>query len=303
MDEAIVRAAHVRRSFGKVTAVRDASLTLRPGQITGLVGPNGAGKTTLLLMLATLVQPDSGTLRFVESSAENVAAARSRIGWMPDALGTWPALTVRETLEYTAKLNDLDKAHAHERAGELIGMFDLHLLADQPAKVLSRGQKQRLGLARALVHKPQVLLLDEPAAGLDPDARIHMRELLREYANDGGAVLISSHVLAELDDIVDDAVFMFQGVTAERPQHTRTGRRAWRLRAAGETLEIETVARIIGNERISQDRAYLRIEFAGELDAARALTALIAAGISVSEFSPEHGELEHEFMSLQTREP
>ncbi|MES1170235.1 MAG: ABC transporter ATP-binding protein, partial [Leifsonia sp.] len=173
----------VARSFGEVKAVRDVTLEAKAGEVTGLIGPNGSGKTTLLLMLASLLVPDRGTIRIgghdpVTESRE----VRTVMGWMPDALGSWPTLTVRATLELTGRLYRFDRERAARRAAELIALVDLGDLADRPTRVLSRGQKQRLSLARALVHDPSVLLRDEPASGLDPVARVALRRLVRSLA-------------------------------------------------------------------------------------------------------------------------
>ena len=214
---------NVARAFGEVKAVRDVSFVTEPGTVTALIGPNGSGKTTLLLMLASLLRPDSGTIRIAGfDPVADTAAVRSRLGWMPDLLGSWSALTVRATLETTARLYRMDAAMAAARAEELISLVGLEHLAAQPTRVLSRGQKQRLSLARALVHEPTVLLLDEPASGLDPQARVELRQLVRRVASEGTAVLISSHVLAELDEMADGAVYLRQGVTASAESVERT---------------------------------------------------------------------------------
>ena len=295
----------VRRSFGSVHAVRDATLEARAGAVTGLVGPNGAGKTTLLLMLASLLAPDGGTIRIAGvDPVTDPEAARTRLGWMPDSLGAWPSLTVRETLVTTGRLYDLDQAAAAQRAQELIVEVGLADLAAAPARVLSRGQKQRLGLARALVHDPAVLLLDEPASGLDPQARIELRTLLRRFAAAGKTVLISSHVLAELEEVVDDAVFLVAGatVTSDRVAAAAERHRPWRIRVAHREPKaaVLPIAQALGLDPalVPVDRRDVLVSFASDGDAAAGLRALVTAGVEVAEFSAATGMLEHTFLDL-----
>ena len=296
----------VRGCFGNVHAVRDVSLDAREGAVTGLVGPNGSGKTTLLLMLASLLTPDAGDIRIAGvDPVADPAAARALLGWMPDSLGAWPSLTARETIVTTGRLYDLDREVAEQRATTLLAEVGLVDLADAPAKVLSRGQKQRLGLARALVHDPRVLLLDEPASGLDPQARIDLRHLLRRLAADGRTILISSHILSELEEVVDDAVFLVQGATvsSERVAEAATRTRTWRIRLADReaTAGVLPVAQTLGIDAalIPIDRRDILIGFASDADAAAGLAALIGAGLPVAEFSAATGMLEHTFLDLE----
>lgn len=293
---------NLARSFGEVKAVRDVSFVAEPGTVTALIGPNGSGKTTLLLMLASLLRPDSGTIRIAGfDPVADTAAVRSRLGWMPDLLGSWGALTVRATLETTARLYRMDAAEAMARAEELISLVGLEHLAAQPTRVLSRGQKQRLSLARALVHDPIVLLLDEPASGLDPQARVELRQLVRRVASEGTAVLISSHVLAELDEMADGAVYLRQGVTAsaESVERTRSTVRPWRIRAADRaTLESALLTAGVDASAIVVDRDELLVPLQGETAASALLTTLIAAGVAISTFAPAVGELEHTYLDL-----
>ena len=295
-------AKNVARAFGEVKAVRDVSFVAEPGTVTALIGPNGSGKTTLLLMLASLLRPDSGTIRIAGfDPVADTAAVRSRLGWMPDLLGSWSALTVRATLETTARLYRMDAAVAVARAEELISLVGLEHLAAQPTRVLSRGQKQRLSLARALVHDPTVLLLDEPASGLDPQARVELRQLVRRVASEGTAVLISSHVLAELDEMADGAVYLRQGVTAsaERVERTRSTVRPWRIRAADRAaLESALLTAGVDASAIVVDRDELLVPLQGETAASALLTTLIAAGVAISTFAPAVGELEHTYLDL-----
>jgi len=290
----------VARSFGDVHAVRDASFTAHAGSVTALIGPNGSGKTTLMLVLATLLAPDAGTVRIAGADpVHDARAVRQRMGWMPDVLGSWATLSVRQTLETTGRLYELTPAQSRVRALELIELVGLEELADQPTRVLSRGQKQRLSLARALVHRPEVLLLDEPASGLDPAARVDLRVLVRQLAAEGVAVLVSSHVLAELDEMADAAVYLDQGVTAsaERIESSRAGARQWRIRAV-DAAALSTALADEGIESAGQDHLGTLVTVAGETDAAALLSRLVSAGVAVSAFGPAVGDLEHTFLDL-----
>ena len=311
----------VRRAFGEVQAVRNVTLHAAAGRVTGLVGPNGSGKTTLLLMLASLLAPDAGSIRI--EGIDPVAdpqAARALLGWMPDALGAWASLTSRETLTVTARLYGMPRAEASRRADVLLADVGLVELADAPARVLSRGQKQRLGLARALVHDPRVLLLDEPASGLDPQARIDLRLLLRRFAAEGRTVLVSSHILSELEEVVDDAVFLMAGVTVDPARIEAAVRRArpWRVRLAGSApagfvgdtaptgqTAVERVAAALGLpvETLGVDRRDVVVPFDSEDAAAAALRDLVAAGLDVVEFAAAQGTLERTFLDLGDGRP
>ncbi len=295
----------VRRSFGDVQAVRSVSLDAPAGLVTGLVGPNGSGKTTLLLMLASLLAPDAGEIAI--DGIDPVAdpqAARAILGWMPDALGAWGSLTARETIVVTARLYDIPKAPAQARAAQLLERVGLADLADAPARVLSRGQKQRLGLARALVHDPRVLLLDEPASGLDPQARIDLRILLRSLAAEGRTILISSHVLAELEEVVDGAVFLVAGETVSSARVAAAASRArpWRVRLADAEAHAAAaaIAQVLSLEpaAVAVDRRDVLVSFASDAEAAAALTALVGSGLAVAEFASAQGTLEHTFLDL-----
>lgn len=304
---------HVRRSFGSVAAVRDISLRAEAGRVTGLVGPNGSGKTTLLLMLASLLQPDGGEIRLdgVDPVAEP-ARARALLGWMPDTLGAWPALTARETLVVTGGLYGMPRPQAVARADALLAEVGLVPLASSPARVLSRGQKQRLALARALVHDPRILLLDEPASGLDPQARVELRVLLRKLVSEGRSILVSSHVLSELEEVVDDAVFVVGGESVGADRVARAARRArlWRIRLVADPggapggPDVAGVAAALGRapESLGADRRDVLAAFGSDAEAAEALRTLVGAGVAVLEFAPSTGDLEHTFLDLDTGE-
>ncbi|WP_448236305.1 ABC transporter ATP-binding protein [Microbacterium paulum] len=303
-------ASGVRRSFGSVHAVRDVNLEARAGAVTGLVGPNGSGKTTLLLVLASLLAPDAGVLRIGGlDPVADPAGVRRIVGWMPDALGAWPSLTARETLVMTSRLYGIAPADAERGAARLLDELGLAELADTPARVFSRGQKQRLGLARALVHNPSVLLLDEPASGLDPQARIELRTLLRRLAGEGRTVLLSSHILSELDEVVDEAAFVVEGtsVAPDRIAQAATRVRTWRIRLADRdaTAAVLPVAQTLGLDAalVPIDRRDLLVAFDSDGAAASALAALVRAGLPVAEFAAATGLLEHTFLDLEGGRP
>ncbi|WP_265522954.1 ABC transporter ATP-binding protein [Oerskovia flava] len=291
----------VHRAFGEVRAVDGVDLVARPGAVTALVGPNGSGKTTLLLVLAGLLVPDTGSVRIAgyDPVTENYAA-RARTGWMPDTFGTWDSLTSREVLTTVAAAYRLPRELGVQRAAELLELVHLTEYADTPAHVLSRGQKQRLGLARALVHDPDVLLLDEPASGLDPRSRVDLRGLLRRLAAEGKTVLVSSHVLAELDEMADDAVFLSRGrtVASESVESASAARRTWRVRA----LDPEPLAAWLTAAgvpfTVEEDGAAL-LSLDGDPSAAALLRDAVGAGVPIASIAPSSGALEQAYLALE----
>lgn len=315
----------VRRTFRGAVAVDHVDVDVPAGRVTALVGPNGSGKTTLLLVLAGLLVPDAGTVRAAGVDViTDPVAARAHVGWMPDVHGTWDTLTASEVLRTVAAAYRLPKARAAARAEELLAMVHLEEYADAPAHVLSRGQKQRLGLARAIVHSPAVLLLDEPASGLDPRSRVELRDTLRSLAAGGAAVLVSSHVLAELDELADRAVFVTRGRVAvvhedvqgaggatgasptggSTPTDGSTGTRASSRRYRVRSLDAGALERALsdlGAARAPADQhrsAAVEVDLAGETAAAALLAALVSAGVPVTSFAPSSGALESAYLDL-----
>lgn len=295
----------VRRAFGSVLAVDHIDLQARPGEVTALVGPNGAGKTTLLLMLATLLTPDAGSIRI--AGFDPVAAPqeiRATMGWMPDGFGTWDALTVREVLETVAAAYRMAPGQARTRAAELLELLHLGDLADRPARVLSRGQKQRLGLARALVHHPSVLLLDEPASGLDPRSRIELRDILRQLAASGATLLVSSHILTELQEIADRAVIVARGRSvAVQDLNSGSGSgdesahrvSQWRITSLDPPRLMAALAHHGVATQTLTDA--VDVEVAGDIAASALLAQLVGDGIPITAFAPSYGALETAYLA------
>lgn len=208
----MIEARHLYKHFGPVTAVRDLSLTAADARITGLVGPNGAGKSTTLRMLYTVLRPDAGDARIDGHSAVHTPlAAAARLGVLAHAAGIYPNLTARENVLYFGALHGLTRADARERATELIALLEMEEFADRRAKGFSQGQRLKTALARALVHRPQNLVLDEPTNGLDVMAVRTLRRLLRQLRTAGHCVLFSSHVMQEVSELCDEVVVIAAG--------------------------------------------------------------------------------------------
>lgn len=324
MADGGIVAQGVRRTFGDVVAVDAMDLRAPAGQVTALIGPNGSGKTTLLLVLASLLVPDAGEVRVAGfDPVTQVREVRARTGWMPDVFGVWDTLTCREVLHTVADAYRVPRPVAQDRVAELLDLVHLADLADRPTQVLSRGQKQRLGLARALVHDPDVVLLDEPASGLDPRSRVELRGVVRRLAATGKAVLISSHVLAELDEMADRAVIVAGGRTVATEELGDGSRRArpWRIRALDPAALVAALDaagrpwarpqsggpspslspprdpdRTPGHADVARDGVEVLVE--SDVAAAALLAELVRDGVPVLSFQPAAGVLEQAYLSM-----
>ena len=193
--------------------MRDLSLSLETGQILGLLGVNGAGKSTTLSLIAGALTPDSGTIRLQgEDFLEHPELARQALGWLPEAAPLWPELTIREHLDAHGRLRGLAGTRLKAAGDAVLERLELQDLAQRLAGVLSQGQRQRLGLACALLHRPALLVLDEPANALDPVQVAALRKLLRELAAEGTAVILSTHQLAEVTAVCTRVAILHEGV-------------------------------------------------------------------------------------------
>ena len=208
----MIKVRGLTRKFGNNTVLKAINFDVPAGRICGFVGPNGAGKTTTMRILATLDLPTSGTaiVDGVELQS-NISHVRKKVGYMPDYYGTYSDLVVAEYLEFFARSSHLSVTERKTRLKHVADFTELQGLKNHPVEGLSKGQKQRLSLARTLLSDPELLILDEPAAGLDPRARIELRELLKVLASQGKTIFISSHILSELSDLIDWLVIIDQG--------------------------------------------------------------------------------------------
>lgn len=227
----MLSATNLTRRFGARVAVENVSLTLEPGQIFALLGPNGAGKTTTLRMLAGLIEPSSGsvTVDGQVMSRHTASRVRGHVGFLTEAPGLWDRLTVRQNLTVYARLHGMP--HVDRAVNDVMALFGVADRAAQPAAQLSKGLKQRVALARTLLHKPDVVLLDEPTSGLDPESARDVRELVLQLRDEGRAVLLSTHNLGEVDRVADRvAVLRTRMVALDTPAALRTRLFGSRLR-------------------------------------------------------------------------
>lgn len=231
------------KRFGPVEAVREVSFSAADGRITGLLGPNGAGKSTTLRMLYTVLRPDAGSARIdgTDVVADPLAARRS-IGVLPHSAGIYRQLTARENIRFYGELHGLAPALLRRRIDELVGRLDMTEFADRRADGFSQGQRIKVALARALVHSPRNVLLDEPTNGLDVMATRALRELIRGLRAEGHCVLFSSHVMQEVAALCDDVVIIDHGRVAASGSPE-----ALQARFGGSSLE-ETFVRVLGEQ-------------------------------------------------------
>ena len=303
---AAIETRSLTRRFGRITAVDDLNLQVPPGSLFGLIGPNGAGKTTTLRMLAGLLQPTSGKITIKGQIANHDWRDLQRqIGYMPDFFGVYEDMLVWEYLDFFARCYDVPPARRRQVTDELLELVDLAEKRDTYVQTLSRGMRQRLCLAHALVHDPQVLLLDEPASGLDPRARIEMRELLRELGAMGKTIVVSSHILMELAELCDSVGIIEKGrlvASGRLDDITRQVKqeRTLRLKVISDQSQAEAALRDQpGVGQIFEVNGYLEVEFSGDDEAAAGLLAtLVAHGIRIASFSEISGDLEEVFLRL-----
>ena len=212
MSASTIVTANLTKKYGQLRAVDGVDLAVPPGSIFGIIGPNGAGKTTALSMLATLVRPTGGNISVLGFDPTTQARQiRRRLGYMPDQLGVYDNMTVNEYLDFFASCYGIPRRARPALIAALLELVDLQAKKESLVNSLSRGMKQRLSLTRVLVHDPELLILDEPASGLDPRARVELRDLLTRLHVMGKTIIISSHILAELEQVCSDVAIMEAG--------------------------------------------------------------------------------------------
>jgi ABC-2 type transport system ATP-binding protein len=302
----VLEVTHLRKEYRNLTAVKDLSFQLDQGDIFGFIGPNGAGKTTTIKILATLLRPTAG--RAAIDGIDVVAdpeAVRGIIGYMPDFFGVYDDIKVWEYLDFFAAAYKIPRARRPGIIDDVLELTDLTVKKEAYVEELSRGMKQRLCLAKTLIHDPKVLLLDEPASGLDPRARIEIKELLKELKSMGKTIIISSHILPELADfcnkigIIEQGELVVSGDVQAIMQQV-SGGRVYELKVVedpeGATTMLQERPDVRGVKAVD---GALKIEYTGDpAEVYQLLRDLLEAGFKVQSFSEQETDLEDIFMKV-----
>lgn len=304
----MIKTIDLTKKYGDAFAIKSIDLNLEAGDLFGFIGPNGAGKTTTMRIIATLLEPSWGEAYVCDHSVHtNPKEIRRLVGYMPDFFGVYDDMTVVEYLEFFAAAYRITGEARRKRVNEMLDIVDLDFKRDAFANTLSRGQTQRLGLARTLLHDPQVLLLDEPLSGLDPRARIEMRNLLRRLGEMGKTVIVSSHILPELADVCNKVGIIDRGELKQNAKVTEVIRMVREhtvlIIQPSQRDQMETIATLFEGHPLVQatqpgDDAVRVILNSDTDDYSELPKLLIDNGINLKRFTEEELDLESAFMAL-----
>lgn len=304
----MIKTIKLTKKYDEMYAIRDIDLDLGQGDLFGFIGPNGAGKTTTMRIIATLLEPTEGEAYVCDYSIyTHPKEIRRLVGYMPDFFGLYDDMTVIEYLEFFAAAYRIGPQMRRKRCNEMLEVVDLDFKRDAYANTLSRGQTQRLGLARTLLHDPAVLLLDEPLSGLDPRARIEMRRLMRRLGEMGKTIIVSSHILPELADVCNKVGIIDSGkmiasndvasiIKQVSPNTTLlvTLVRAQDVTKGSDLLSAQSIV-----QSVAVDDCTLRVALRPEVSDFSSLAMLLASeGIAFSKFAQEEINLESAFMAF-----
>ncbi|MFQ5593757.1 MAG: ATP-binding cassette domain-containing protein, partial [Anaerolineae bacterium] len=301
-----IETTNLTRQFNGLTAVDNLNLRIEAGTLYGFIGPNGAGKTTTLRLLAGLLEPTAGDIRLAgEDIRRNPEVARWLVGYMPDFFGVYDDMKVWEYLDFFGRCYSLPAVRRMRLLDELLALVDLDGKRDDYVENLSRGMRQRLCLAHALVHDPEILLLDEPASGLDPRARVEIRELLRELQRMGKTIIVSSHILSELAEmcdqvgIIERGRLLISGSMEEVRRHLRH-EKTIRLTVISDVEAARAaLSDYPGVGEVFEVNGGLEAGFVGDAEATAGLLAhLVQQGIQVTNFTEDTTDLEDLFLRI-----
>ena len=311
-DDVAVEVTGLSKRFGRSVALNDLSFRVPRGEITGFVGPNGSGKTTTLRVLATLLKQDNGQALVFGYDTRSPAAARHvrhMIGFMPDYFGLYRDMTPAEYLDFFGAAYRVPAARRQRLVDDILSLVNLAEKRDTLVSGLSRGMQQKLSLGRALVHSPDLLLLDEPASGLDPRARIELMELLRELRNMGKTIFVSSHILSELHNLCDSVVIIedghavYAGRLEQASDNVMHGRHYVELTVEGDPDGAARVLDAMGGVRgLRRKKALFLVEHAPDISSADIIASCDKGGVRLLEAKRGSANLEDVFMTLTGRE-
>ena len=302
----MIKTENLTKKYGDLFAIKSIDLDLQQGDLFGFIGPNGAGKTTTMRIIATLLEPSWGEAYVCGHSIYNEPKEiRRLVGYMPDFFGVYDDMKVIEYLEFFAAAYRINGQARRKRCDEMLDVVDLDFKRDAFANTLSRGQTQRLGLARVLLHDPQVLLLDEPLSGLDPRARIEMRNLMRRLGKTGKTIIVSSHILPELADICNKIGIIDKGelkVSAEVTDVMKQVREKTVLHVGVREREEQAGELLMKHqlvESVENGDGFLVVTLNDNIsDYSSLASELVAGGFAVMRFQEEEVSLESAFMAL-----
>jgi len=305
----VIETSDLRKEFGRLVAVNNVSFSVEAGQVVGLIGPNGAGKTTLLRVLATLMDPTDGNAQILGHDIRfDRLNIRRKIGYLPDFFNLYSDLTLRECLDFLARAYDMNPFEIQDKVEHALEFVELVDKGDDLVRHLSRGMVQRLGLAALMVHEPDLFLLDEPASGLDPKARIQLRTILSHLSREGRTIVISSHILTELSGFCTHIALMHNGrlavfgSVADIERRTMIARRV-SIGLLGEAERARKILETSPDVHVLQSTADgFTIEAPGAPDELAAInTRLVQAGVRVVRFCEEKTGLEELFLKISAQ--
>jgi ABC-2 type transport system ATP-binding protein len=305
---ALVEVRHLTKQYKNLTAVKDLNLTIEPGDCYGFIGPNGAGKTTTIKTMATLLEPTSGTV-YIDGYdvTKHPLEVRKIIGYMPDFFGVYDDIKVWEYLDFFAASYKIPRHKRKQIIDDVLELTDLTVKRDAYVEELSRGMKQRLCLAKTLVHDPKLLLLDEPASGLDPRARIEIRALLKELQSMGKTIFVSSHILPELADLCNKVAILETGqlvVAGEvsdimRQVHGALGVEVKFLSEEERDQAVKLLSMQPTVKNLTTENLTISFDYTGERENRRQLLQLLVThGVVPDDFRERETNLEDVFMKV-----
>jgi len=311
MNERVVEIKSLSKRYGDFVALDSLSIHVDRGQILGFIGPNGAGKTTTIKILVGLSRPSSGSASIAGvDCGENASRIKRLVGYMPDKFGSYDNMRVHEYLDFFGAIFGMNRRDRRKRIGEVMELTETAYMQDKFVESLSHGMQQRVGIARTLLHDPEVLILDEPANGLDPKARIDMRQLLLRLSGEGKTLIVTSHILPELARICDTVAIVSGGKMRafgplDEVMRSLCPMRSYEVQLANpeqlDKAEAILQKRLQASEPVTLSRMERVLRFPtvrSETELAQVLSGLVSDGISISQFREVTSDLEDAFLSI-----